>query len=55
MIESGRDDIIPIAINDLGSTEANAHLFRYDSVHGRFPGQVEVSGAGLTRRFFAEN
>ena len=39
MIESGRDDLVPVAINDLGSTEANAHLFHYDSVHGRFPGQ----------------
>jgi glyceraldehyde 3-phosphate dehydrogenase (phosphorylating) len=51
MIESGRDDIVPVAINDLGSTEANAHLFRYDSVHGRFPGQVEVSGDTITIRF----
>ena len=51
MIESGRDDVVPIAINDLGSTEANAHLFRYDSVHGRFPGQVEVSGDTITIRF----
>src|SRR3984885_11702021 len=51
MIESGRDDIIPIAINDLGSTEANAHLFRHDSVHGNFPGQVEVSGDTITIRF----
>ena len=48
MIESGRDDVMPVAINDLGSTEANAHLFKYDSVHGRFPGTVEVSGNELT-------
>ena len=40
MIESGRTDVECIAINDLGSVEANAHLFRYDSVHGRFPGEV---------------
>jgi glyceraldehyde 3-phosphate dehydrogenase len=40
--ENGRGDLVPIAINDLGSVEANAHLFRYDSVHGRFPGEVEV-------------
>ena len=40
--ERGRDDIVPVAINDLGSVEANAHLLRYDSVHGRFPGDVEV-------------
>ena len=51
MIESGRDDVVPIAINDLGSTEANAHLFRYDSVHGRFPGEVEVSGDTITIRY----
>src|SRR5689334_24762956 len=51
MIESGRDDVIPVAINDLGSTEANAHLFHYDSVHGRFPGQLEVSGDTITIRY----
>ncbi len=50
MIESGRSDLVPIAINDLGSTEANAHLFHYDSVHGRFPGQLEVSGDSITIR-----
>ena len=48
LAESGRTDIVPVAINDLGSVEANAHLFRYDSVHGRFPGQVEVSGDTIT-------
>ena len=51
MIESGRDDLTPVAINDLGSPEANAHLFKYDSVHGRFPGDVEVSGSELTIRY----
>ncbi len=51
MIESGRDDLVPVAINDLGSPEANAHLFKYDSVHGRFPGDVEVSGDSLTIRY----
>jgi glyceraldehyde 3-phosphate dehydrogenase len=44
LIESGRRDVECIAINDLGSVEANAHLFRYDSVHGRFPGEVAVDG-----------
>ncbi len=44
MIESGRTDIEPVLINDLGSVEDNAHLFRYDSVHGRFPGTVAVEG-----------
>ncbi len=41
IVESGRTDIVPVAINDLGSVEANAHLFRYDTVHGRFPGEVD--------------
>lgn len=50
LVESGRDDIVPVAINDLGSAEANAHLFHYDSVHGRFPGQLEVSGNSITIR-----
>ena len=36
--ESGRDDIEVVGINDLGPVETNAHLLRYDSVHGRFPG-----------------
>jgi len=48
IVESGRDDLEPVAINDLGSVEANAHLFRFDSVHGRFPGEVEVSGNTIT-------
>ena len=48
IVESGRTDVEPVAINDLGSVEANAHLFRYDSVHGRFPGQVTVDGNSIT-------
>jgi glyceraldehyde 3-phosphate dehydrogenase len=44
MIESNRTDVECVAINDLGSVEANAHLLRYDSVHGRFPGEVAVEG-----------
>jgi len=48
LIESGRTDLEPVAINDLGSVEANAHLFRYDSVHGRFRGDVKVDGNALT-------
>lgn len=40
IIESGRTDIEVIAINDLGPVETNAHLLRFDSVHGRFPGDV---------------
>ena len=42
--ESGRKDIEVVAINDLGPVETNAHLLRFDSVHGRFPGNVTVSG-----------
>lgn len=44
IIESGRRDIEVVAINDLGPVETNAHLLRYDSVHGRFPGEVKVFG-----------
>ena len=44
IIESGRDDIIVVGINDLGPVETNAHLLRYDTVHGRFPSKVEVNG-----------
>ena len=40
IVEHGRTDIEVVAINDLGPVETNAHLFRYDSVHGRFPGTV---------------
>ena len=47
IVEHGRTDIEVVAINDLGSVEANAHLLRYDSVHGRFPGQVVVDGESL--------
>lgn len=42
--ESGRKDIQVVAINDLGPVETNAHLLRYDSVHGRYPGTVSVDG-----------
>ncbi len=44
IVESGRTDLQVVAINDLGPVETNAHLMRYDSVHGRFPGKVTVSG-----------
>ena len=43
IIESGRTDIEVIAINDLGSVETNAHLLRFDSVHGRFPATVTTT------------
>ena len=42
--ETGRKDIEVVGINDLGPVETNAHLLRYDSVHGRFPGEVIVKG-----------
>src|ERR1700748_1598142 len=44
IVESGRRDIEVVAVNDLGPVETNAHLLRYDSVHGRFPAQVTVDG-----------
>lgn len=44
IVESGRRDIVVVAINDLGSVEANAHLLRFDSIHGRFPHEVRVAG-----------
>ncbi len=43
IIESGRTDIEVVAINDLGPVETNAHLLRYDSVHGRFPAVVKTT------------
>ena len=42
--EADRKDIEVVALNDLGPVETNAHLLRYDSVHGRFPGEVKVKG-----------
>src|SRR6187551_302960 len=45
--ESKRTDIEVVAINDLGSVESNAHLLRFDSVHGRFPGEVTVDGDSI--------
>src|ERR1700681_1905672 len=44
ILESGRKDIEVVGINDLGPVETNAHLLRYDTVHGRFPGEVTVKG-----------
>ena len=44
IIESGRTDLEVVAINDLGPVETNAHLLRYNSVHGRFPHKVTVAG-----------
>ncbi len=44
ILESGRTDIEVVAINDLGPVESNAHLLKYDSVHGRAPFDVVVKG-----------
>src|SRR4051794_27382223 len=45
--ESGRTDIEVVAVNDLGPVETNAHLLRFDSVHGRFPSEVTVKGDSI--------
>ena len=45
--ESGRTDVEFVGINDLADVKTNAHLLKYDSVHGRFPGTVEVDGQTL--------
>jgi len=47
-LESKRKDVEFVAINDLGSAEANAHLLKYDSVHGTFPGEIGVKGDAIT-------
>src|SRR3954467_12943399 len=47
IVESGREDVEVVAINDLGPIETNAHLLRFDSVHGRFPSEVGVEGDDL--------
>jgi len=47
IMESGRNDITVVGINDLATAEANAHLLKYDSVHGRFDGEIKVSGNKL--------
>jgi len=44
IVENGRRDVEVVAINDLGPVPTNAHLLRYDSVHGRFPASVSVDG-----------
>ena len=47
LYESGRKDVQVVAINDLGPAETNAHLTRYDTAHGKFPGTVAVEGEYL--------
>jgi glyceraldehyde 3-phosphate dehydrogenase len=44
IVEAGREDIEVVALNDLAPAETNAHLLRFDSVHGRFAGEVKVVG-----------
>lgn len=43
LVEQGRDDLEIVAINDLGPVESIAHLLRFDSVHGRFPGEITTT------------
>ena len=45
--ESGRKDIQVVGVNDLGPIETNAHLLRFDSVHGVFPGKVKTTKNGM--------
>ena len=47
LVEQQRDDLEIVAINDLGPVESNAHLLRFDSVHGRFPTDVTVDGTSI--------
>jgi len=47
VLESGRKDIEVVGINDLGPVETNAHLLRFDSVHGPFPGKVQTREGGI--------
>jgi glyceraldehyde 3-phosphate dehydrogenase len=47
IVESGRKDIEVVAINDLAPVATNAHLLRFDSIHGRFPGEVKVVGDAI--------
>ena len=47
IVESNRQDILVVGINDLGPVETNAHLLRYDTVHGRFPSNVKVDGSNI--------
>ena len=47
LVEQGRTDLEVVAINDLGPVETNAHLLRFDSVHGRFPGTVTTTDSTI--------
>ena len=50
IVEADRSDIEVVAVNDLAPIETNAHLLRYDSVHGRFPGGPGFAGARRAAR-----
>ena len=47
IVEGDRKDISVVAINDLAPIETNAHLLRFDTVHGRFPGEVKIAGDSI--------
>lgn len=47
LYENGREDVKVVAINDLAPVETSTHLFKYDSVHGRFPGKVGASNGEM--------
>src|SRR6266568_464468 len=47
LAEAGRKDMEVVAVNDLAPVETNAHLLRFDSIHGRFPGEVKVQGDSI--------
>ena len=47
ILETGRTDTEVVAINDLGSVETNAHLLKFDSVHGRFPGEIKTTETSI--------
>jgi glyceraldehyde 3-phosphate dehydrogenase len=51
LIEQDRRDLEIVAINDLGPVEHNAHLLRFDSVHGRFPGTITTDGNTMDAGF----
>jgi len=47
IVETQRTDVEVVAINDLGPVETNAHLFKYDSVHGKFAGTVNTTETSI--------
>src|SRR5216110_2594616 len=47
IVEAERSDMEVVAVNDLAPVETNAHLLRFDSIHGRFPGEVKVDGDSI--------